>query len=116
MEAAPIVTRIFTAHEATHLFKHLDQLEVEYHKPYLRFNKPVKVPRGQASFTLDESIHYSYKAAGGSPPNRVMDVPSRGETGVADRLEAWQPLGARDGLGGVAVHETTFHPIVTLGE
>ena len=73
MEAAPTVTRIFTAHEAAHLFKHLDQLEVEYHKPYLRFNKPVKVPRGQASFTLDESIHYSYKAAGGSPPNRVMD-------------------------------------------
>ena len=47
--------------------------EVEYHKPYLRFNKPVKVPRGQASFTLDETIHYSYKAAGGSPPNRTMD-------------------------------------------
>ena len=66
MEAAPTVTRIFAAHEAAHLFKHLDQLEVEYHKPYLRFNKPVKVPRGQASFTLDESIHYSYKAAGGS--------------------------------------------------
>ena len=73
MEAAPTVTRIFAAHEAAQLFKHLDQLEVEYHKPYLRFNKPVKVPRGQASFTLDGSIHYSYKAAGGSPPNRVMD-------------------------------------------
>ena len=73
MEAAPTVTRIFAAHEAAQLFKHLDQLEVEYHKPYLRFNKPVKVPRGKASFTLDGSIHYSYKAAGGSPPNRVMD-------------------------------------------
>ena len=34
MEAAPTVTHIFAAHEATHLFKHLDQLEVEYHKPY----------------------------------------------------------------------------------
>ena len=73
MEATPIITRIFTAHEAAQLFNHLIDLEVEYHKPYLRFNKPVKVPRGQASFTLDETIHYSYKAAGGSPPNRTMD-------------------------------------------
>ena len=73
MEATPIIARIFTAHEAAQLFSHLVDLEVEYHKPYLRFNKPVKVPRGQASFTLDETIHYSYKAAGGSPPNRVMD-------------------------------------------
>ena len=38
MQAAPTVTRVFTEHEATQLFKHLDQLEVEYHKPYLRFN------------------------------------------------------------------------------
>ena len=73
MEATPVIARIFTPHEATQLFSHLDQLEIEYHKPYLRFNKPVKVPRGQASFTLDDTIHYSYKAAGGSPPNRVMD-------------------------------------------
>ena len=73
MEATPIIARIFTAHEAAQLFNHLVDLEVEYHKPYLRFNKLVKVPRGQASFTLDGSIHYSYKAAGGSPPNRVMD-------------------------------------------
>ena len=27
MEAAPTVTRIFAAHEAAQLFKHLDQLE-----------------------------------------------------------------------------------------
>ena len=73
MEATPIIARIFTAHEAAQLFSHLVDLEVEYHKPYLRFNKPVKVPRGQASFTLEETIHYSYKAAGGSPPNHVMD-------------------------------------------
>ena len=45
MEATPIITRIFTAHEAAQLFNHLIDLEVEYHKPYLRFNKPVKVPR-----------------------------------------------------------------------
>ena len=61
MEAAPTVTRIFAAHEAAQLFKHLDQLEVEYHKPYLRFNKPVKVPRGQASFTLDDTIQEQTK-------------------------------------------------------
>ena len=64
MEATPVIARIFTPHEATQLFSRLDQLEIEYHKPYLRFNKPVKVPRGQASFTLDDTIHYSYKAAG----------------------------------------------------
>ena len=52
MEATPVIARIFTPHEATQLFSHLDQIEIEYHKPYLRFNKPVKVPRGQASFTL----------------------------------------------------------------
>ena len=38
------------------------------------------MPRGQASFTLDESIHYRYKAAGGSPPNCVMDQTLRGIT------------------------------------
>jgi hypothetical protein len=59
MQATPIIALIFTAHEATQLFSHLVDLESEYHKPYLRFDKPVKVPRGQASFTLDETIHYS---------------------------------------------------------
>ena len=70
---SPTISCIYSTQEAAELFDHLDRLEVEYHKPYLRFNKPVKVPRGQASFTLDESIHYHYKAAGGSPPNCVMD-------------------------------------------
>jgi hypothetical protein len=33
----------------------------------------VKVPRGQASFTLNENIHYNYGwIAGGSPPNEIM--------------------------------------------
>ena len=33
----------------------------------------VKVPRGQASFTLNDNIHYNYgRIAGGSPPNEVM--------------------------------------------
>jgi alkylated DNA repair dioxygenase AlkB len=32
----------------------------------------VKVPRGQASFTLSDDIHYDYKVSGGSPPNTVM--------------------------------------------
>ena len=39
---------------------------------FQRFNQIVKVPRGQASFTLDISIHYDYKVSGGSPPNTVM--------------------------------------------
>ena len=33
----------------------------------------VKVPRGQASFTLNDNIHYNYgRIAGGSPPNEIM--------------------------------------------
>ena len=58
--------------ERRELFEYLDQLPVEYHKEYKRFNKIVKVPRGQASFTLSPDIHYDYKVSGGSPPNTVM--------------------------------------------
>ena len=46
MEATPVIARIFTPREATQLFSHLDQLEIEYHKPYLRFNKPVTTKSG----------------------------------------------------------------------
>ena len=58
--------------ERNEIFEYLDGLEVEYHKQYKRFNKIVKVPRGQASYTLNEDIHYDYKVSGGSPPNTVM--------------------------------------------
>ena len=58
--------------ERTELFRFLDSLDVEYHKQYKRFNQIVKVPRGQASFTLNDDIHYDYKVSGGSPPNTVM--------------------------------------------
>ena len=34
------------AEERKEVFKYLDGLPVEYHKPYKRFNKTVKVPRG----------------------------------------------------------------------
>ena len=54
------------------IFNYLDNLDVEYHKQYKRFNKMVKVPRGQASFTLNDTIHYDYKVSGGSPPNTLM--------------------------------------------
>ena len=30
------------------------------------------MPRGQASFTLNDTIHYDYKVSGGSPPNTLM--------------------------------------------
>jgi hypothetical protein len=44
-----------------------------YHTPYKRYKKMVKVPRGQASFTMNENIHYNYgRIAGGSPPNEIM--------------------------------------------
>ena len=49
------------AEERKEVFQYLDGLPVEYHKPYKRFNKTVKVPRGQASYTLSADIHYDYK-------------------------------------------------------
>ena len=60
--------QIYTPEQCPDIFNFLDTLEVEYHKPYKRFNQIVKVPRGQASYTLDETIHYDYKVSGGSPP------------------------------------------------
>ena len=54
------------------VFEYLDSLVVEYHKEYQRFGQTVKVPRGQASFTLSPDVHYNYKVSGGSPPNTVM--------------------------------------------
>lgn len=60
------------ADERQELFNYLSELPIEYHKEYKRFNKMVKVPRGQASYTLNENIHYDYKVSGGSPPNTVM--------------------------------------------
>jgi len=69
----PNVKQIFTPEEAEEIFKFLETKNFEYHKAYKRFNKIVKVPRGQASYTLDETIHYNYgKTAGGSPPNEIM--------------------------------------------
>ena len=64
--------QIYAPEECADLFPFLDTLEVEYHKPYKRFNQIVKVPRGQASYTLDDTIHYDYKVSGGSPPNYIM--------------------------------------------
>eukprot|EP01048_Picozoa_sp_COSAG05_P000194 COSAG05_NODE_5_length_47078_cov_547.868814_20_plen_159_part_00 len=64
--------QIYTPEQCPDIFNFLDTLEVEYHKPYKRFNQIVKVPRGQASYTLDETIHYDYKVSGGSPPNYIM--------------------------------------------
>ena len=58
------------AAERRDIFEYLDKLPVEYHKAYKRFNKTVKVPRGQASFTLNADIHYDYKVSGGSRPTR----------------------------------------------
>ena len=69
-----ILTQIFTEEEAEEIFDYLLTKDIEYHKPYKRFNQMVKVPRGQASYTLNENIHYNYgNTAGGSPVNEVMD-------------------------------------------
>tara|TARA_R110000772_G_scaffold11841_3_gene36777 strand:+ start:1544 stop:2101 length:558 start_codon:yes stop_codon:yes gene_type:complete len=64
---------IFNEDESNEIFNYLKGKEIEYHKPYKRFNKIVKVPRGQASYTLTEDIHYNYGVSGGSPINEVMD-------------------------------------------
>lgn len=59
--------------ECQNIFEMLKGTDYEHHKPHKGMHgKQVKVPRGQASFTLDESIHYNYKVSGGSPPNYVM--------------------------------------------
>ena len=42
--------------ERQELFAYLNELEIEYRKPYKRFNQAVKVPRGQASSTLHDNI------------------------------------------------------------
>ena len=69
----PIVKRIFTEEESKEILEFLKEKAYVYHAPYKRYNKMVKVPRGQASFTLNENIHYNYgRIAGGSPPNEIM--------------------------------------------
>ena len=73
MVIEPIVKRLFTEEESEDIFDFLKSKTFVYHRPYKRYNKIVKVPRGQASFTLNENIHYDYgKIAGGSPPNEIM--------------------------------------------
>ena len=68
-----IVKRIFTEEESKEILEFLKEKAYVYHRPYKRYNKMVKVPRGQASFTLNENIHYNYgRIAGGSPPNEIM--------------------------------------------
>jgi hypothetical protein len=69
----PIVKRIFTEEESKEILEFLKEKAYVYHAPYKRYNKMVKVPRGQASFTLNENIHYNYgRIAEGSPPNEIM--------------------------------------------
>ena len=63
---------IFNKEESEDIFKFLLKKEYEYHKPYKRFGKMAKVPRGQASYTLNEKIHYDYGVSGGSPVNEIM--------------------------------------------
>ena len=67
-----IYEKIFNENESEDIFNFLLKKDYEYHKPYMRFGQMVKVPRGQASYTLDDSIHYNYGISGGSPVNTVM--------------------------------------------
>ena len=69
-----VLNQVFTEAEADDIFKYLLNKEIEYHKPYKRYNKMVKVPRGQSSYTINKDIHYNYGGvAGGSPVNEIMD-------------------------------------------
>ena len=72
--------KIFDSTEAAEVYDYLKEKEIEYHKPYKRYNKTVKVPRGQASYTFDNNIHYNYGVSGGSPINEVMDEQMKGIT------------------------------------
>ena len=71
---AIIVDNIFTPKECVDMFNYLNnEIDIEYRKQYKgMYGRTVSVPRGQASFTLNDTIHYNYKVAGGSPPNLVM--------------------------------------------
>ena len=53
-EMKPRLIQVFSDEEADDIMAYLLTKEIEYHKPYKRFNKVVKVPRGQASYTLSE--------------------------------------------------------------
>ena len=68
-----VSSKLYTPEEANNIYNYLKFKEIEYHKPYKRYNKTVKVPRGQASYTFDSSIHYDYGVSGGSPINEIMD-------------------------------------------
>ena len=65
--------QIFTPEEAEDILQFLQGKSFEYHKAYKSRGRTVKVPRGQASYTLDEHMHYNYGVSGGSPVNEVMD-------------------------------------------
>ena len=55
------------------IFEYLDAINIEYRKQYKgMYGRQMTVPRGQASFTISDDIHYNYKVAGGSPPNQVI--------------------------------------------
>lgn len=69
-----IIEKIFDKSECLDIFNFLNTKEVEYRKVYKgMYGRMLSVPRGQASFTLSDDIHYNYKVSGGSPPNCVMD-------------------------------------------
>ena len=75
---------VFNEAECQEWFDFLSKKSIEYHKPYKRFGKMVKVPRGQASYTVDDTIHYNYGVSGGSPVNEVMCGKLKNITGIVN--------------------------------
>ena len=48
--------KIFNGSDSKEIYECLLKNNIEYHKPYKRFNRIVKVPRGQASYTLNKNF------------------------------------------------------------
>ena len=85
--------------ERQELFAYLNELEIEYHKPYKRFNQTVKVPRGQASFTRCGVCRRACSGVRPLPGQVIVFcpaiVPMSQESGVLAKLSNIRRVGMR---------------------
>ena len=66
MMDSKVVISLFNETESEIYMEQLLALPWEF-REYKRYNKPVKVPRGQIAYQCEDDSLYNYKAAGGSP-------------------------------------------------
>ncbi len=64
MAISPIVKRIFTEEDSRDILEFLKEKTIAYHRPYKRYNKIVKVPRGQASLRIPAEWSYVRQTEG----------------------------------------------------